>query len=238
MRSLGTRRAVQVAGAVTVAVIALAGCSAGQTAETSLLETPISGLDTASPDGNLQIRNLQVSYTTPVGYPAGGNAAIEVSLFNQTHNPLTVTITSSAAEGTVSAQQIGLTDRVLPTAGVAPSETPSAAPTPAPAPSGSASVAPSDSASATPSDSASTTPAPSGAKPAEVTIAPLSMVSFMPGGKQTLSAIGLSDRLVPGMALSLTFSTGSSSFDVMAPVAIPLSPASRAPGVSGENSDE
>ena len=65
MRSLGSvrfpaRRAVQVAGAATVAVIALAGCSAGQTAETSLLQSPVSGLNTASPDGGLLIRDLQV----------------------------------------------------------------------------------------------------------------------------------------------------------------------------------
>src|SRR5206468_1122651 len=115
MRSLGTRRAVQVAGAATVAVVALAGCSAGQTAETSVLQAPISGLNTASPDGGLLIRNLQVIFNGPEGYPAGGSAPLEMSLYNQTQAPITVTITSqpqqqqsTGSPSIVSAQQIGL----------------------------------------------------------------------------------------------------------------------------------
>ena len=55
MRSLGTRRVAQAAGAAMVAVIALAGCSAGQIAETAILRTPISGLNIESPDGSLLV---------------------------------------------------------------------------------------------------------------------------------------------------------------------------------------
>ena len=99
MRSLGgvrssACRAAKVAGAATVAVLAVAGCSAGQTAETSLLQTPVSGLNTASPDGGLLIRDLQVLYKDPTGYPANGSAPLEVSLFNQTEQEITVTISS------------------------------------------------------------------------------------------------------------------------------------------------
>src|SRR4051812_2446217 len=96
MRSLGARRAALLTGAAAVAVIALAGCSAGQVAETAYLKTPISGLNTASPDGGLLIRNLQVTYNNPLGYPAKGSAPLELSLYNQTQEPITVNISSQA----------------------------------------------------------------------------------------------------------------------------------------------
>src|SRR4051794_38359061 len=94
MRSLGTRRVAQAAGAAMAAVIAVAGCSAGQVAETAMLKAPVSGVNTQSPDGGLLIRNLQVVYNTPDGYAANGDAPLEVALFNQTEQPITVTISS------------------------------------------------------------------------------------------------------------------------------------------------
>lgn len=112
MRSLGTRRVAQAAGAAMAAVIALSGCSAGQVAETALLKSPISGLNTQSPDGALLIRNLQVAYNDPTGYPANSTAPLQVALFNQTEQPITVTISSKpqtdVVAGVVSAMQIGV----------------------------------------------------------------------------------------------------------------------------------
>jgi len=216
MRSLGTGRAVQVAGAAAVAVLALAGCSAGQTAETSLLQAPVSGLNTASPDGGLLIRNLQVAFGDSAGYPANSTAPIQLSLFNQTEQPLTVTISSQAqttvTDGIVSAQQVGLSG----------------------SPSGSASPAPAPSDSASPAD-AGAAPA---LQPAKITIDPLGSASFLPGGSQTLQAVGLSNRLAPGNSLALTIQVGTAApINVLAPIAIPLSPVSRGPAVEGENAE-
>jgi hypothetical protein len=215
MRPMGTRRAAQVAGAATVAALALAGCSAGQTAETSLLQTPVSGLNTASPDGGLQIRNLQVAYKDSAGYPANSSAPLEVSLFNQTQQPLTVTISSqpqqTVTQGIVSAGQIGI--------------------------SGGAS-APTDVPSDMPSGMPSAAPAAPALQPAKITIDPLGSVSFLPGGSQSLQAVGLSDKLAPGNSLALTVQVGTAApLDLLAPVATPLSPASRGPAVEGENSE-
>jgi len=230
MRSLGTRRAAPVAGVATAAVIALAGCSAGQVAETAMIQAPVSGLNTASADGGLLIRNLQVLYNNPEGYPANGTAPLEVSLFNQTKNPMVVTITSptqqTMAEGIVSARQVGIVGG-MPSASGAPepsgggvSATPSEAPT-----ASQASAAPSASAteSAPPADAA---------QPARLTIAPLGSVSFLPGNPAKLQAIGLSNKLVPGTSVALTFQVSGSptALDVLASVAVPLSPPSRAPG--------
>jgi hypothetical protein len=239
MRSLGTRRVALAAGAATVAVIALAGCSAGQVAETAILQPPVSGLNTQSPDGSLLIRNLQVVYNSPTGYAAGANAPLQVSLFNQTKQPITVLISSrpQQATGVVSAQQVGLL-------GGAAAASPSANPEP----SGSRPPAnlglPSEqvdtpSANATP-PVASAAPAGTEAQPARITIPALSSASYLPGDKESVQLIGLSDKLAPGRSVSLVFevSTADQPLTLLAPFAIPLSPASRAPGLEHENAEE
>jgi hypothetical protein len=210
MRSLGTRRVAQAAGAAMVAVIALAGCSAGQVAETALLKAPVSGLNTQSPDGTLQIRNLQVAYDTPAGYPANGTAPLQVSLFNQTEQPMTVTISSrpqtDVTPGIVSAMQVGV-------GALAPSAEPS------------------------PSASAPAEPAAE-LKPAKFVIPPLGSQTFIPGSGQNLQAVGLSNALKPGYSLALTVQVNDGeAIDVLAPFQTPVSPASRAPGNEDENTE-
>jgi hypothetical protein len=243
MRSLGTRRVALAAGAAMAAVIALAGCSAGQVAETAMLKAPVSGLNTQSPDGSLLIRNLQVVYNGSDGYATGEDAPIEVGLFNQTQQSITVLISSSpqqdAGGSVVSARQVGLS-------GGAAAASPSANPEPTGGSSASANSglpseqveAPSAGASDTPSAPSTPTAAP--LEPARITIPALSNVTFLPGGKQSLVAQGLSGQLRPGFALALTVevSTGNQPLQVIAPFAIPASPASRAPGIEGENSEE
>jgi hypothetical protein len=214
MRSLGTRRVALAAGAATAAVIALSGCSAGQVAETAMVKSPTSGLNTQSPDGALLIRNLQVAYNDPTGYPANGTAPLEGSLFNQTEQPITVTITSrpqtNAGAGVVSATQIGVG---------------------APASSSDASASPAPSA---PASSAPTL------QSAKFTIPALGSQTFKSeGGPTTLQAQGLSNALKPGYSLALTFQMESgAAVDALAPFAIPASPASRAPGIEDENQEQ
>ncbi|WP_433298773.1 hypothetical protein ACQP2F_44390 [Actinoplanes sp. CA-030573] len=198
-----------------IAVIALAGCSAGQVAETALLKSPISGLNTQSPDGKLLIRNLQISYNNPKGYPANGAAPLEGSFFNQGTDPITVTITSrpqtDVVANVVSAQQVGL--------GPAP-----AASSAAPAPDASA--------------SAPAAPA-SALQPAKFTIAPLGSQIFLTTTNPALQAAGLSNDLRPGYSLSLTVQVaGGQPFDVIAPFAVPTSPASRGPAVVDDEGKE
>ena len=234
MRSQGTRRVAQAAGAAMAAVIALAGCSAGQVAETALLKAPVSGLSTQSPDGALLIRNLQVVYNGPEGYPAGGSAPIEVSLFNQTQQPITVTITSRPPPG-------GVRRHRLRPAGSSPAAPRRARRAPIPEPSGSRPPAnsglpseqvpetgPSVSAPPAQGESAQPPPAPAG-QPARITIQPLSSATFLPGDRGGLRATGLSAKLAPGFSLSLTIQLEGSAapIDVLAPFATPTSPASR-----------
>lgn len=232
MRSLGTRRVARAAGIATVAVIGLAGCSAGQVAETANLQTAISGVNTQSPNGALLVRNLQVIYNDPEGYPVGGTAPLEVALFNQTDSPITVMISSTppqrATETVVTAQQIGVSGSAA--ASAAPS---AAASEPAP---GASEPAPGASEPVpSPSESAAT-PA---LQPARFTIQPHGTESFMPGDPQSLQAVGLSGSLGSGDALAVTIESSVTDrpLELRAPVATPLSPVPRAPGASGEGEE-
>lgn len=240
MRTPGTRRAALVAGVATVAAVALAACSAGQVAETANKNPSVYGVNAQNSDGSVLIRNLAVAYPGTAGFESGANAPLEVNLYNQTAREITVLISSQPfegeGEGVVSARAVGLV-------GGAPT-TPSTA---IPEPSGSRPVATPDTdssptgsveqPSAEPSASPSSTPAAGAARPARIAIGPLSYVSFQPGDTETLQAIGLSGKLLPGQAVNLVFefSNGAQPLVVQASVAVPTSPAPRAPGGESEH---
>ncbi|SNY04503.1 hypothetical protein [Paractinoplanes atraurantiacus] len=246
MRSLGTRRVALAAGVATVAVMALTGCSAGQVAETAILKTPISGLNTQSPDGRLEIRNLQVVYNSPEGYAAGESAQLELSLYNTTTSSIQVSISSTppqdSTNNVVSAQQIGLTGGAA-----------AASPAPNPEPSGSRAsqdeqpggVPSADASAPSPASgtvpSAPSEPAQPQVEPAQITIPALSSATFLPEDEQKVLALGLSGKLSPGTSLAVTFEVSGNSqpLQVEAPFQVPLSPASRGPAVDEhENTEE
>ncbi|GLW33827.1 hypothetical protein [Actinoplanes regularis] len=242
MRTLGTRRAALVTGVATAAVIALAGCSAGQVAETALLDTPIAGVDAKSADGSVLVRDVQVEYHGIEGYAKGANAPLTLSLFNQTEKEVTVSITSVPAPArplpatpvtppvesdrpqVVSASQVGF----LAAAPAATTSTPSAA----------ASAPEAGPSSAVPTVAATTAAAPT-VTAAEIKIKPFGSATFRSTDANQLQVIGLSDVMKPGTVVNLVlkFSNGAPDLNIQAPVAIPLSPASRAPGDAAEDSE-
>lgn len=254
-----TRRAALLAGAATATAVALAACGTGQIAETANMDPSVHGINTGSADGAVLIRGLAVGYGDVEGYAAGGTAPIEVALFNETREPVTVRIGSAApardaGDTIVSARQILLTGQTPePTAtGVPPEAEPSGSPgEPPPLDAtetpglGEGTPAPADQAepTGTPTPDATPTATPDGTPtaagvPAEITIPPLSSVFFIPNGEQTLVATGLSAALRPGMALSLVFEfdTGAEPLVVPAGVGVPLTPAPReTPGSEGEH---
>ncbi|MET8147458.1 hypothetical protein ACIBSW_05860 [Actinoplanes sp. NPDC049668] len=235
MRSLGSRRAALATGVAAVAAVALAGCSAGQVAETANKRPSNMGVNAANSDGSILIRNLAVQYPGTTGYAAGENAPLELGLFNQTRQSITVLVSSRPApsgagetEGAaaiVSARSVGLTGG--PAASAKPAAEPSAEPSasgPQPEPGVKASASPSASAAG---------PAGPVFRPARIEVAPLSSVTFLPGDIVQLQAIGLAGKLAPGQALNLVFefSNGANELVLQAPVGIPLTPASRGPGL-------
>lgn len=237
MRSLGTRRVALLAGAATAAAVALTGCSAGQTAETSLKKPSNQGVNTQNATGSVLIRNLSVNYDGTSGYEPGADVPLSLALFNQTRSEITVQVSSAApTEDAPAAGQFATATSVALVGGVIPADAGASA-------SPSDSPSPSDSASADPSASASASPAPSASasgQPASFTIEPMGTVNFAADSTPMLEAIGLTGKLVPGDQLSLVFkfSDGSPDLPVLAPVETPLSPAPRASGNSDENSEE
>ncbi|MEV4280328.1 hypothetical protein [Actinoplanes xinjiangensis] len=214
MRSLGTRRAALVAGAATVAALALGGCSAGQVAETAILDTPIAGVNAASESeaGKVLVRNLQVEYNGIEGYAANENAPLEVSLYNETNEAVTVTISSQPAENrpdVLTAKQVGFVSTATVTT---PGEVASASAEPG--------------ASASPSAGAE--PA-SSVRPAQIKIDPQGSAVFRPTDAAQLQVVGLSGELKPGMTVNLVFefSNNATPLVLQAPVASPLTPAPR-----------
>jgi hypothetical protein len=223
--------------------VALAGCSSGQVAETAIIRPPISGLNTQSPDGSLLIRNLQVLYTGPAGYPAGGTAPLQVSLFNQTKQPMTVVVRSAPPAGNVPPPGYVSAERIVLTGGTAaasPSSNPEPAPggeaSPHPNPSASEVIDPSGVASTPPAPGASLVPSSAAAagQPAQITIPALGTASFQPRMPQKLLAVGLSGRLSPGVSLSLVLERGGgvAPMSLLAPMEVPISPVPVSAGAS------
>jgi len=229
MRLPVNRRVALVAGVATVAAVALAGCSAGQVAETALKKPSNVGVNANTIDGSVYIRNLSVVYPGPAGYPAGGNAPLEVALFNQTDAEIVVTVTSRPAEdatpeqGVVSGTMVGLVGG--PSApGATAAETPDI-------------VEPSAGTPSVPADEPPASVAEPAAEPARIALPPGGYASFLPGDAQQLQVIGLTGRLIPGMSVNLVFefSNGAAALPLLAPVGVPTVPASRAPGNEAEN---
>ena len=245
MRSLGTRRAGLAAGAATVAALALSGCSAGQVAETAILDTPIAGVNAESGSGKVLVRNLQVEYNGVEGYHAKESAPLELGLYNETNEPVTVTISSRPADRpqVVSGSQVGFVSTATVTT---PGEVPGAAasaPASAAAASGPASAAASASANAEHSADAGHSAEPgtgSGAatsvRPAQIKLDPQGSAMFRPTDTAPLQLIGLTEELRPGMAVNLVFefSNETAPLVVQAPVASPLTPAPRQSGEAPE----
>jgi hypothetical protein len=181
-----------------------------------------------------------VVYNSVQGYPAGASAPLEVALFNQTANPVTVRISSTPSPeqtaGVVSARTVNLV-------GPAPSATATVRP-PGAEPSGSAPVreklptgaahvttGPTTAPSVGAAPSATTaTPGPGTTGiPAQIQIEPLDFVRFLPGSSPSLEVVGLSGTLRAGNSVNLVFefSNGAPALTLQAPMAVPLSPAPR-----------
>ncbi|SBT48855.1 hypothetical protein [Micromonospora auratinigra] len=227
----GSRRAaLLLAGTATAAGLLLSGCGAGQVAETSNKIPSVQGVNVQTSDNLYKVRGLYVQYPGEKGYQAGGNAPLNVVLYNDSKSPVTVTVTTDSAREillTGSAPSGG--SSVAPTG--SPTEPASASPSPtetndtsspSPSESGSASASPSESASPSASASAS---APAG-QPARFEVPALGYVQLNSNNTQFLQLVGLNDKLLPGQQVNLTFDFGGGKVvKTGAPIGVPLTPA-------------
>ena len=192
--------------------LALAGCSSGMITQTAEQTAPVPGANAQA--GQISLRNLVIEYSGPAGYPAGGNAALVVRLFNDGASPVTlVGVTTDKAD---SVQLLGTPEVLTPVETPPPAATTSPA-TQSPAPEGSATESPSPTATASPT--ATTRPA----APISVTIPAQGYALLVPGqGTQGyLQLTGLTEPVAPGyqVEVTFTFSDGTS-----ATVPVPLAP--------------
>ncbi|MBX6748207.1 MAG: copper chaperone PCu(A)C [Micromonosporaceae bacterium] len=213
-------RLAMAAAAVGVgAVLALAGCSAGQITQTATQVPPVVGVNLDA--GDIALRNLVIAYNGPEGYPAGSDAPLVVRLFNNGHEPVTlVGVSTDKAEAVV---LTGAPTVVSPTG----SATQPPAPEPTASPTEEASPAPTDTAEPTATPTATPTPTPTTQRPTgepvSVTIPPQSYVLLVPGESDSghLVLVGLREAIIPGESVNVTF-TFSDGTTVVAPV--PLAP--------------
>ncbi|MEV0606607.1 hypothetical protein AB0I61_09585 [Polymorphospora rubra] len=235
----GTRHRAALLGGVALATALLvSGCGAGQIAETAAKAPSVSGVNVDSPAGSVLIRNLHVVYQGPEGYPAGGEAPLVMSLYNQSDEPVMVRITATPAAGPdnqstlVSGSSVVFTDLTTP---AVPPASPSApvSPTAPASPTATGTASPSaPAASASP-----TTPPATATRPAVIEIPALGSFVISGTGDELLQVEGLNAALTPGKSVTLTFefSNGEPPLVTTAPTGVPLSPAPRATSVTGDD---
>jgi hypothetical protein len=234
---------------------ALAGCGAGQLADTSEIVSAVPGGQAllgiptaANPNGAVGINNATVDYHGVSGYAAGDTAPLSLSLVNSSTERVTVTpgqarLVSPNTAATTLLGPITLssgTTEVHSLSGVAGDATASAVPaapsasavpaTPSAAPSASASASASATPSSVPSGPVSTAPAPVSIDIDPGTLVVLSM--SVSSGAQHMQLPMLREPLVPGAIVELTFNVTAGgqpigSTVVTAPMAPPEAPAPR-----------
>ncbi|WBB55409.1 hypothetical protein [Verrucosispora sp. WMMD573] len=213
----GSRRAaVLLPGIAAAAGLLLSGCGAGQISETANKVPSIQGVNLQTGDGRYAVRAAALDYPGVEGYQAGDNALLNVVLYNDSPDPVTVTVTSSDA------REVVLTTVAAATS---PSPTGSPSPTTSPTPEQSPEGSPSPDNSPSPGDSPSPSPTESPTSgPARIEIPPLSYVQLNTEGEQVLQLLGLNETLLAGQSVTLTFDFGGETVTSPAPIAVPLTP--------------
>ncbi|QOC90000.1 hypothetical protein [Micromonospora craniellae] len=216
----GSRRAAVLLPGIAAAagMLLLSGCGAGQISETANKVPSIQGVDLQAEDGRYGVRSVLIAYPGVEGYRAGDDAILNALFYNDSPDPVTVTVTSSDAR-----------EVVLTTVQAATSPSPTASPSPtgSPSPDQSPEGTPSPDDSPSPDETPSPEPTESPAGgPARIEIPPLSYVQLNTEGEQVLQLLGLNSALLAGQNITVTFDFGDgNTITSPAPVSVPLSPA-------------
>lgn len=227
-RRVGLRAAV-LAGVTVAAAAAVSGCSTGQVNQTAYMTPSVAGVNQSfavdapegEQDGSISLRDMLVTYDGTAGYKKGGDAPLQVGIFNDTTATLKVTVTAPGTAESVTFKA------GAPTQGTSlePAASPSAEASASPSASASASAKPRTSASAQPEPSEKSQP-PGG--PATFTIPSGDFVVLAPQFGKFLVLQGLSKDLKPGDTITgITF-----QFQLDGGQQVLPQPAAPAPGAS------
>jgi hypothetical protein len=221
------------AGAAMATALLASGCSAGQVAETAAKVPSVPGAsgEVSVDGGSFSVRNATVVYHDG-GYKADADAPLDLHIFNDTDEAVTVTVTSPDAKSvTLAAGAKGTPS---------PSVSPSASPSPTPSATPSATATPSGAPTATPSGepTPSAEPTPAAEPPAEpvrLEIAAGSFAALTASGQQFVQLIGLSEELKAGETVQVVFDFGNGAKLTLAvPIGVPLTPVPRGSAEVGE----
>lgn len=228
------RRAAAAAIGAAALALALTGCGAGQHAETSKMQTAISGIDADA--GKMVLRNVQIDFGVNGSYPEGGQAPLRVWIGNKYETAVILeSVTSPDAEAVTLATEV-----------VAVEETESPTDAASESPSGEASESPSGEAS--PDASASPSPGTEeevvdelvGERDFTLEFAPGEIMRLAPTAGSFLLLEGLKKDVDMGTSVTLvfTFSNGESA-TIAVPVGDPdVSPERSYFGDPGEHAAE
>ncbi|MBQ1024993.1 hypothetical protein [Micromonospora sp. C95] len=191
-----------------LAVSLLAGCGAGQLAETAEKEPSIQGVNLMTDNGEYAVRGLLIEFPGADGYRAGEDALLSAVIYNDSKDPVTVTVTTQEA------RDIVIVDADQPI--------PSRSDTPAPRSPTTASPAATDASptsGGSPGDDAPQT------GPARIDLPPLSFVRFNAQAGRYFQLLDLDETLRSGQNAQVTFDFGNGRrVTGPAPVAAALTP--------------
>jgi hypothetical protein len=232
-----------VAASAALATGLLAACSAGQVAQTAGIAPAVPGVSAQTVGYPVYVRNAQLDYSEPKGYPSGAKVPMALWIFNNSHQPVTL-VSVTAAQGNRPVQVVLSTgSSVAPSASNAPacsvpvSPSPTLSPTPSTVVSSSAPSAPpsaskpsgsaSASASVPPSPSASPSPSAAGATTIKVSIPAGGCVELSKRASQYLQAVDLPGALGNADPLAVVFgftTADGQNLSTGAPLSLPVAP--------------
>ncbi|WBB50512.1 hypothetical protein O3597_08640 [Verrucosispora sp. WMMA2044] len=192
-----------------LAVSLLAGCGAGQIAETAEKEPSIQGVNLMTDNGEYAVRGLLIEFPGADGYRAGADALLSAVIYNDSKDAVTVTVT------TQDARDIVIVDAVRP---IPPRSDTSAARSPTIASPAATDASP---ALGSPGDA---TP-DQRTEPARIDLPPLSFVRFNAQAGRHFQLLDLDESLRSGQNATVTFDFGNGQrITGPAPVAAALTP--------------
>ncbi|MER7419353.1 hypothetical protein ABT346_21660 [Micromonospora peucetia] len=224
----GSRRAALLLSGMAAATgLLLSGCGTGQVSETANKEPSVQGVNLSARNGEYTVRGLLLDFPGVEGYKAGANAVLNAVIYNDSADPVTVTVTTESAREVV-ITGVGATASPSASPSGPASESPSPTPTGSESPSPGTSESPAGSASpgAPESPSAPESPAAPAGEPARIEIPALSYVRLNTESDRVLQLIGLNESLRSGQTVVVTFDFGNGvTVTSPVPVAVPLTPA-------------
>lgn len=222
----GSRRAALLLSGMAAATgLLLSGCGTGHVSETANKEPSVQGVNLSARNGEYAVRGLLLGFPGVEGYKAGANAVLNAVIYNDSANPVTVTVTTDSAREVV-ITGVGATASPSASPSEPASESPSPTPTGSESPSPGTSESPSVSPGAPESPSAPESPAAPAGEPARIEIPARSYVQLNTESDRVFQLIGLNESLRSGQNVVLTFDFGNGvAVTSPVPVAVPLTPA-------------